>query len=323
MKLTPQILRRIIREEIEQDIAKAVKAGPAAVRSLANNANDKQGLKDALKGSHDKVSDDDVVSVSGAKSIAVKKFKPTQKEIDLLKSIGYPLSDFSILKKMISTNTSTAPGSITVSGDLVIDGHHRWSGIWGISGPSGVISAEDLGLPGDTTQKLAAAQLAIAAYKPADVKQPAAAGAIPYNILGASPDTIKSMLLKNKDKTTERGSLLGQEFLDACAGDNTVAQWAGFKPGADKKEVLEKICDKVADNLSTLPSNPQAPERIDMPQFNDDSIGGDKAKEEIYTGLKSGEFNVKAPFKPGDKEDEEESKEKELSERFLRLAGII
>ena len=51
MKLAERALRQIIREEIEQDIAKAVKAGPAAVRSLANNTDDKQGLKDALKGS--------------------------------------------------------------------------------------------------------------------------------------------------------------------------------------------------------------------------------------------------------------------------------
>ena len=346
MRLDRQTIRRLVLEEIsrtsapkkrslssflfedvEDDIKKAAGAGPAAVRKLADDFSDKKELKSALQGDHDKTKEDDVVSVGSEESVAVGTLIPTQKEIDLMKSVAFPLGGLDALKTMVTSKTSGAPGAITISGDEVLDGHHRWSGVWGIVGPTGTIMAQDLGLPGETAQKLAAAQLAIAAYKSPDQSQPAAAGEIPYNILGKDKATVKKMILDNVGKKTDKkapGPVLNDEMLEACSNDSTIADWAGFKVGADKETVKDKIADRVAENLAgakPIPSNPGAPERIDMPQFDSDDIGGKKAKADIYSGLASGDFNVSEPFKP--KTESKSSGDNVIMERWLRLAGVV
>jgi len=344
-RLTPQRLRKIIREELHglkrvaitpslvsvlfedvtDDIAKASKQGPGEVRKLVNTYDDKDALKSALQGDYDQVEPDDVTGVGSAQSVDAGGFKPTQNEIDLMKSVAFPLGGASALKSMIVTNTTGAPGSITVAGDEVIDGHHRWSGVWGILGKKGKISVQDVALPGETKEKLAAAQLAIAAYKPADLEQPASAEPIPYNILGKKKAVIKKMMLDNVGKQTDKkapGPLLNDEMLASSAKDKDIAAWAGFEVGAGVDVVLDKITDKVAANLAGIPSNASAPARADMPQFDNDAIGGKQAKADIYTGLKAGEYNVKPPFEEqGD--DDEEPGDDEIAERWSRLAGLL
>lgn len=346
MRLTSSVLRKMIAEErsrlsstvrrsltsylfedVDDDVKTAAKAGPAAVRALADTYDDKEELKAALQGDHDKEKSDDVIDVSDANSVSVGRLIPTQKEIDLMKSIAFPLGGYEALKQMVVSKTSGAPGAITVSGREVLDGHHRWSGVWGISGPSGTIPAQDVALPGDTSQKLAAAQLAIAAYKDPQQNQPAAADPIPYNILGKDKTTVKSMILDNVGKQTDAsapGPLLNDGMLEACSADPDIAKWAGFKVGADIETVKERIADRVAENLAgkrPIPANPSAPERVDMPQFDAKSIGGKKAKAEIYSGLKSGDFNVSEPFAP--KKESLGSSDDIIIERWQRLAGIL
>ena len=320
-------LAKLIFEDIEDDINQSYKKGPAAVRNLANSAKDKEKLKDALRGDHDKVQKDDEVDVSGSKSVPVGKLIPTQNEIDLMKSVAFPLGGFDALKQMVTSKTSGAPGAITISGNEVLDGHHRWSGVWGIAGPSGTIQAQNLGLPGDTSKKLASAQLAIAAYKDPETPQPAAADPIPYNILGKDKAYIKKMILDNVGKQTDPkapGPLLNDDMLKQCAKDADIAKWAGFKVGDKTDVVKEKIADRVAENLGgakPIPSNPNAPAREDMPQLDDKSIGGKNAKEKIYAGLQSGEFNIEPPFKP--QKEGKNRKEDMVMERWARLAGIL
>lgn len=320
-------LARLIFEDIEDDVSDAYKTGPAAVRKLANTAPDKDKLKDALKGDHDKVKNDDVVDVGGSSSVGVGGLIPTQNEIDLMKSVAFPLGGFDALEQMVKSKTSGAPGAITISGNEVLDGHHRWSGVWGISGPAGTIQAQDLALPGDTSKKLAAAQLAIAAYKDPSVPQPSAEDPIPYNILGKDKEYIKKMILDNVGKQTDPkapGSLLNDDMLKKCAESDVIANWAGFKVGDDIGTVKEKIADRVAENLGgaqPIPENPNAPARADMPQFDDKSIGGKDAKAKIYAGLASGDFNIEPPFKP--KKEGKGRKEDMITERWAKLAGIL
>jgi hypothetical protein len=324
-------LSSVIFEDASPEIEKAFSGGPAAVRSLANSAKDREDLKDSLQGDFDGESQDDVVAVNSDPSVKVGGLKPTQNEIDLVKSIGWPLGDFKTLEGMIKTGTSTAPGSITVSGDLVLDGHHRWSGIWSISGPEGTVAVDDLKLPGSTAEKLAAAQLAIAAYKPADAEQPSASDPIDLNILGKSPDAIEKDILAAEGQKDPKapGAILNSSYLEKCAGSSIVADWAGFEVGDEVEIVKNAIVKKVASNLAGLPSNDAAPARADMPQFDHDDIGGKKAKADIIAGLQAGEFNVQPPFGPSGKDEgrKDESKRTDGSnlmlERWQRLAGII
>jgi len=354
-KVTRQTIRKLVLEEISgmrkpqrrslasylfedteaaKAIAAAAKGGPGDVRKLANSYSNKEELKKALQGSFDDVATDDTVTVGGASNRKVGDFIPTQKEIDLMKSVGYPLGGFDSLKKMITSKTSTAPGSISVSGNEVLDGHHRWSGVWGIVGSKGEISTQDLGFTGNTAQKLAQAQLAIAAYKKPDLPHPSAAEPIPYNIMGSDGPLpkvdIKKMILDNVGVRTDPeapGPLLNDDVLDKASKSKVVADWAGFDVGADKETVKDKIADKVADNLSTLPANGNAPPREDMPQFDHKSMGEkQEVKAAIYAGLEGGNFNVNAPFAPSGGESKNESRfrhDNVILERWQKLAGLI
>lgn len=320
-------LSSYIFEDVSDEIVKAANAGPGAVRKLADTYSDKVELKIALQGDYDKEADDDTTTIGGASTSKVGDLIPTQNEIDLMKSVAFPLGSFDALKQMVTSKTSGAPGSITISGNEVLDGHHRWSGVWGISGPSGTISSQDVSLPGNTSQKLAAAQLAIAAYKDAGQAQPAAAGKILYNVLGKDKATVKSMIIDNvgtKADPKAPGALLNDEMLEACSNDASIAKWAGYNVGDDKETVKDKIAERVAENLGgavPIPSNSSAPERIDMPQFDDASIGGSDAKKAIYKGLASGEFNIKKPFSP--QKESKMNSDKIILERWNRLAGLI
>jgi hypothetical protein len=317
-------------EDVGDDIKKAAKGGPASVRAFVDGYPDKKELKDALQGGYDNEKTDDEVDVSAGTPVEVDDLVPTQKEIDLMKSVAFPLGDYNSLRTMIATNTSTAKGFISISGNEVLDGHHRWSGVWGICGPKGTVPAQDIALPGgDTSQRLAAAQLAIAAYKPADAKQPSSSEPIEYNIMGEDgslpKETIKKMIIDNtgnKTDPTAPGALFNDEMLEQSANDETIAKWAGFKVGDDVETVKERIADKVATNLSTLPANPNAPARADMPQFDHEIVGGKPGKAAIYAGLKAGEFNVNDPIKPTQKESRRRE-DRVIMERWLKLAGIV
>jgi hypothetical protein len=316
----------LIFEDAGDDVAGAFKGGPGAARTLANTSDDKQELKKALQGGYDGKPDDDKVNVKKGGQMSVGDLLPTQSEIDLVKSIGWPLGDFKTLEKMITSGTSTAPGTITVSGNLVIDGHHRWSGVWSISGPEGTVLVDDLELPGDSqAEKLAAAQLAIAAYKEPDATQPAAAEPIDLNILGKDPAAIEKDIMAAEGQKDPKapGALLNPKYLEDCSKSEVVAAWAGFKVGDSSDKVKKAIVKKTASNLAGLPKNSEAPARADMPQFDHDDIGGKKAKAAIIKGLEQGEFNVAPPFKPGAAQESVKSRDNLVLERWQKLAGLI
>jgi hypothetical protein len=329
-------LSSLIFEDIADDLNTAYKKGPGAVRSYVDGAKDKEAVKDTLKGLFDNDPNDDKITVGSSTSVKVGGLKATQSEIDLMKSVAFPLGGFDALKDMITSNTTGAPGAITVSGDLVLDGHHRWSGVVGICGNDGNILVQDLGLPGSDTEKLAASQLAIAAYKPAATPIPSASDTIENNVLGAGASAIKKMILANVGKQTDAkapGPMLNAEMVEKSSKDDVVAKWAGFKVGASPEEVKNAIATKVGENLAGLQVG-DAPPRADMPQFDDKSIGGKAAKADIYKGMAAGDFNIEPPFKSGEESndgDEKKSKQNAgyyrsgqvVMERWQRLAGII
>ena len=320
-------------EDIVDDVVTALEKGPAAAKKLGNEADPKELLK-TLRGDFDEVEKDDRIEITSPTMVNVGGFKPTQKEIDLMKSAAFPLGDADTLEQAITSNTTGAPGSITVAGDEVIDGHHRWSGVWAISGPKGNISVEDVGLPGETKQKLATAQLAIASYKKPGQEMPAAGKPIKYNILGMPARGIYDMLLQNVNKQVDEkapGPLLNHKMLKDASDNEVISKWAGFKIGADIGKVRNAIAKKVAKNLSTIPKNPAAPDRADMPQFDHKTIGGKKAKKTIYHRMKNADINLKPPFKAEAEaaEDENEANESTKSdeqlvmERWMKLSGLL
>jgi hypothetical protein len=315
------------------DLEDAFKKGPEGVRSFM----DAQGNKDPVV---QKIlmhaTEEDVVSVSGASSIPVKDLGPTQQFIDLMKSVSFPLGSADELSKAITSKTTAAPGAISIAGDAVLDGHHRWSGVYAIT-PDGHVKAKDFGFPGGVKDKLASAQLAVAAVNTSGT-HPSKGGAAATDIIGKGKEAIVKMIDANKGNQTDSkapGTLLNDKMMQSIVNGDypAVLAWAGLPKAGNKfvalkdsahgfenDPVRKAIADKVGTNLAALPSPlAGAPKsREDMPQLDHELIGGRTGLATIEKGLPTGKFNIVPPINP--KEGREGDA---ILERWQRLAGLI
>jgi len=374
MKLTKQQLNRIIREEIStrkpsrrrmvdilfeaegeeeeekaevqvtgdpgKDLEAAYAAGPQGVRAFMDaQGNKDEGVKAALVKAaehHDGADPDDKISVGAGKPVAVGKLGPTQQFIDLMQSVAFPLGSAKVLEGSITSKTTGAPGAISISGGAVLDGHHRWSGVFAIT-PDGKINAKDFGFPGGVAEKLAAAQLAVAAINKGG-KHPSKGGGAATDIIGKDKDAIVKMIDANKGKQEDEeapGTLLNDKMIQAIADGKhpAVLEWAGLTgdeefvtlansaAGFANDPIRKAIAEKVGGNLAKLPDPLDgAPEaREDMPQLDHPSIGGKEALATIEKGLPAGEYNVVPPFT----KESAMKRDEVVLERWQKLAGLI
>jgi hypothetical protein len=320
------LLENILMEDdaaIAKEMEKAFKAGPAATRAFFNSELGKSAEAKALlqrpAAERDGVNPDDKIKVSGPRDVPVdpSKVLPTQNFIDAMQSIAYPLGSASSLASAITRKKGF--GTIVMDWPLIIDGHHRWSGVVAIT-PDGVINALNIQWPGKSTaKKLAAAQMAVAATVEPGKEQPSASGDPATDILGKSADAIKAMILKNINKQTDPkapGALLNDDMMASLTDPDskdaqTVANWLNLDSVVtDVDELRDLIASRVGENLSAIQSNPQAPGRADMPQF--DTKKGGPEIDDIKSDLAAGEYNVSPPFI-----------KKEEVRRMKVLAGII
>jgi hypothetical protein len=299
-------------DEAGEMISRAYAGGPEGVRAFFNSPEGKDPkVRQVLshpEAAADGEASDDAISISPT-NVNVGGMIPTQKFIDLMKSVAFPLGHAGKLDAAVTSGKGFGP--ITISGDYIIDGHHRWSGIFAIR-PDGTISATDIGFPGDSKQKLAAAQLAIGAIDPnVNDPHPSATGAADQNILGSNGPTIKKLIEKavalGKDPTDPNainqgvGPMLNDQMLDTIISTpmTAVLDWASIPEESrqDAEAVKQGIINRTAQNLARMNDfAPGAPPREDMPQFDDDSIGGKKAKKKIYSRLATNRLNIVPPF---------------------------
>jgi len=331
MKLTKRYLRKIILEELAatekteesapddlgKDLEAAYAAGPGAVRTFMDAQDNKDGgVKDILVSAseeNDGSDPDDKIAVSGGSEVSVGDLGPTQQFIDLMQSVSFPLGSASVLEDAITSKTSGAPGAISISGNAVLDGHHRWSSVFAIT-PDGSINAKDFQFPGGVKEKLAAAQLAVAAINKGGT-QPSKGGAAATDIIGKGKEDIIAMIDSNKGSQTDDkapGPLLNDTMIQAIADGNhpAILEWAGLtgeeefvsldesEAGFANDPIRKGIAEKVGENLASLPSplDGAPASREDMPQLDHESIGGSSGLAQIEKGLPAGEFNVVPPF---------------------------
>ena len=264
-------------------------------------------------GQNDGKPSDEVMTVNPA-TPTVGNLKPTQREISLMKSIGWPLASVRSVEAADSGDITGQGKRIVTSGDLVIDGHHRWSSTYAIAGAGATINATDIELPGSSADtKLAGAQLAIAATLPDDDARPIPSAHMPKddqgnplpsdNILGATAEQIAGMIRERIGTIVEPDKLgaplLGEEYLQAIKNNAAGQKHFGVTPEMDSEAVTNAIINKVASNLASLPAFAQgAPERAKMPQFD----GGDThTKKDVNLGkvidtMKSGKVNYKSNY---------------------------
>jgi len=306
MKVLMEYWRKFVNEEFPPDFSK-LKVEPVVDFLNSPEGQDPKVRAMLGRGTQDGHPGDEVIEVNEDAKPLVGKLFPTQREISLMKSIGWPLSTLDSVTNSLTGDITGKGKKIVTAGNLVIDGHHRWSSMWATAGPKVVINAVDIQFPGaGPLNKLAVAQVAIAATMKADAgKIPSASAgdkedpdAVSDNILGKKAPEIKAMILERRGQPTEAGVLLGNEYLQKITGVPAAQKLWGLKPEMSPEQTMNTIVNVVATNLSQLPP-PQGPVRDYMPQFD----GGETHKGQVSLGqvvkkMKSGAVNYKAGYNP-------------------------
>ena len=316
--LSENVLASLLREYTEEELGKALdkafKGGPVATRKFLNSTMGQDASLNSLLKKPEPETDgdqgDDKIKVTGPADIDVnpKNMKPTQNFIDAMKSVAFPLGSAKALTSALKSKKGF--GTIVTSGNLIIDGHHRWSAVVALT-PDGTINALDVDWPGqDAKEKLAAAQIAIASTLPPATKQPSASGDPATDILGKGKDVVAKIIMANINKQPDAkapGPLLNDVMMEVLTqpgnvGHKTVMAWLGVDEFTearpeDADKLRQAIANKVGENLAMITKDNTAPDRDDMPQF-DPKVGGPEldATSDLATKLKQGKINVSPPF---------------------------
>jgi len=281
-----------------------------------------------LNGKGDNDGNADVVAVEAATPVC-ENMKATQTFIDAGQSIAYPLA---VADTYIEYITSVGPhdtnGRISVSDELILDGHHRWSGMYSVN-PKCMISAIDFQFTNATgndadaaQQKLANMQKAVGTMvKPGDAL-PSKGGPVEMNILDKDANKIEDMVRKmvetnaNPDNVgpmcddnwcskvlADTGCI--SKIIDMTKavtdyGDKAPTAAAALEENPDAATLKEAVIFLTSANLNQLVSNSGSPignspsdlARTLMPQLDHSTVGGGQGLNSIRRNLAQGNVNV-------------------------------
>lgn len=193
------------------------------------------------------------VKVASAKnvSIAVTALQPTQSEIDIDKSLAYPLTNVDSAKadlagKDVVVNTPI----ITYAGKYIIDGHHRWSQLYAMNKEATIKAVNFDAVDGVTwSDMLKAMQIAIAAVT-GEVKSQTVEGT---NLIGINSNTVTKYV---KDHITQEVQAVFKEMKQL--------------------DSVDKIAAYIVDNITSMNKTSKpvegAPNRGVMPQTDATSV---------------------------------------------------
>ena len=321
MKLTKENINKIVNnvlllENLSDDEAvdvleQELDVGEGVVDTV-EFLNSDQGSDPKVRDFLDASPNKDIVKVTEA-TTTCRGFSPTQKEISLKKSVGWPLSKWESCEAIPSGDPTgghgnepdedgnVPPNRVTVSGDLVIDGHHRWSQCWAIGGKDNPLEITNLDLPGNNAgEKLAVAQVGIVSTMGTTDPVPSEDDPVTDNVLGSSftADKIKKMILDRVDENMDSGKpLLGEAWCNSAKAATLGNTLFGLNSTDTTEEVRDKVATKVAENLADLPDfDSTAPARDKMPQFSGKYSGGKIKPDEVFKNFADGKVNFREPF---------------------------
>jgi len=169
---------------ILETVKEADEQAPEDKKDAAPSTGEDQKIKDLLKQNYatfvdklnvdvkDKKFQDAIKSLSDKHPInfteidpVVGNLKPTQNEIDVDKSLKFPLTNAQSAEACLKGGTIAVAGKKIITaggGKYIIDGHHRWSQVCALN-PAAKIAAVDLTDIKDPFKALKATQLGIAA----------------------------------------------------------------------------------------------------------------------------------------------------------------
>ena len=176
------------------------------------------------------------------KNIPVTQLHPTQSEIDVDKSLGYPFKGpkeaEACMKMFFKDPIVVMPFPlITFEGKYIIDGHHRWSQVFAFN-PDAKMDCFDITIKGgkvDEQEMLKITQGFIAAKRAEDGK-----GEIPANHVDG-PNLFEMSAKEIKDKVVKEycGKEGGEEVNQIICS-------------ASKQDTTEELADYLCDNLLEL-----------------------------------------------------------------------
>ena len=234
---------RIIKEDEEQELKNLLKVDyPLFVKELGDNIKDPKFIA-AIKSLSDKYP----LNFKSA-TPKVGDLKPTQNEIDVDKSLKFPLTNADSAMACLKGGVIAVAGKRIITGGggkFIIDGHHRWSQVCALN-PDAKIAAIDLSDIKDPMRALKATQLGIAA----DLGKIETQKVEGQNLLKMGKDALISYVVK-----TITPEVL-EEFKKAGKGDSPEAVGQFIWTNIDK---MQKDNQPVSG----------APERGIMPQTDD------------------------------------------------------
>jgi len=314
-------------------LAGAVTTGVEATKRVLEDplADDPLVKKIMLSGDKDGKPRDEATQGSiQDEQVSVGKLVGTQSEIGLMNSVAWPLSSVRALKSLLTGDPTGAGKFVVVNDKKILDGHHRWSQVFGILGPGGKLNVRDVDIELPHKEALAVAQVAIkAVMEPGKFGMPTASGQGPSdNVLGKGKDEIASMLRSRVGDKTRAGVLLGDVWLNSVRELGLDKRVFGLKFPEEDDEARDVVIDHVASNLSSL-RVVEGPERHLMPQFEGgDTHEGSVDPEDVVDALVAGEVNYKPPFTVKDVVTLSDDSDKESStdirrESFARATAAI
>lgn len=208
--------------------------------------------------------------------IPVSKLIPTQNQIDITKSLIYPITDTSSTKQCLKGGSVSIAGNkiIVYNGKYIIDGHHRWSQLYAMN-KDAKIACYDFINP-DVKGPIGAlkmTQLAIVATG-AEISPESAPG---VNLLTASEEKVTQYILSK----LKNGPVVAFESFGKIPN--------GVEGDAAKNAIAKYIWKNVEEMQQTSQPVKNAPKRDFMPQ-------ADKATGKELGTIKQLKTGVKTPI---------------------------
>lgn len=207
--------------------------------------------------------------------IKASMLTPTQKEIDIEKSLKYALTNVESIKKDFDREVIVGNAPIvTFKGTYIIDGHHRWVEVAAIN-PEGQMMCLDYDADISPTQMLKAVQGTIAAVLSKEGKKE-----LPHH-------DVKSKNIYDSDLTV--GKI--RKYVAETMTDAVMQELCRHYPSCDGKDTVVKI---VTDNIVRIKVDNRpmkhSHKRIDMPQPVKDKDNNKDDDETALDILKDGKF---------------------------------
>jgi len=218
-------------------------------------------------------------------NVKVSDLEPTQNEVDVNKSLKFPLTNPSSAKQCLdATSPIKIAGKPIITGGggkFIIDGHHRWSQVYALN-PNAEMVALDLTAIKNPIKALKATQLGIAA----DLGRIETQSVEGSNLLQINENQLKGYVQRTiTSKVVEVfKTVLGMEKLNTTAGL--------------KKEALSQIefatlkaliANYIWKNIEQMQQNNQpvdgAPPRGIMPQTDDVLKKGEDSLEKVTPNI--------------------------------------